>query len=340
MHKQVVIRLKQLIGKRRRQISTLAAEHECLELRAAVAAIVLQHYEALLKLRRVIEQCATEQDVIASCATDRETETAGHEPGKLASGDGGLANEQSAPRQQASAFAGSEQCKEQQSALNLQVHWWPAAAEHVQASLALLNMESARGVSADVVRLAGCLLPRITGCAYDADKARQKLEDSRCRCLTHASVGALTAPMVLSQLILTSQEGPDGAPPGQDVLEFVVAQMQLTPLQEETMGCLLDSWSVRNQQLSDALKNGCERLSGNGSGPVMDLSQIHSALMANAAAHFLALFDSVLSIEQFASFSLATYPFTLSLGQIKEGLDARMARARGVEEAEMQAEWS
>jgi hypothetical protein len=93
---------------------------------------------------------------------------------------------------------------------------------------------------------------------------------------------------------------------------------------------------AQRNALMDRLCNGGGGDGDGALGPVgiadmetfQQLSRVRLTMLMNSLPHCLAFFDSILSIEQFCDYSLAVYPRSLNLMQLRLAIQAHLDKLR------------
>jgi hypothetical protein len=111
-----------------------------------------------------------------------------------------------------------------------------------------------------------------------------------------------------------------------------VSAPRAPPPQAEIASVLFSSYERRSKQYTAArnalLDRMCNGKPGADHEALQQLSRVRLTMGLNVLSHTLALFDGVMDVEQFGSFSLAVVPRTLSFVEIAAAVEAERAARR------------
>lgn len=270
--------------------------------------------------------------------------------------------------------------------MQLEVHWWPAGSAY--SGLRHESTESLQATCIDVLRLFGCLLPRIRYGAPDAEDCLAQLRSEAARNFAAHAVLTLETSAVLGEIFmrpLESRRAPAapaaasagagggagageapgdgveggggagagcGGGRGKDMADesevpmshwlYAMEQAALSADQEKVAAAAIEEWVARGAALlrrREALMQWATAKPAGGEAKLLhELAAIQTAVIVNLAVFSLVIYDSIMSVEQFASFALACWPRIPTLESFAAALEAKMEQRKSEERRQEQQE--
>lgn len=209
----------------------------------------------------------------------------------------------------------------------LSVHWWPVPAEAAEGPHYSVSLEGFKSMLLESLRLIGCLLPRVRSGAADAGSCLSKLAVLKARLMRHYACLTIENPAVLGKVLLepleeglhTSADAPE-APLSHWV--HAVKQMGMSKEQEEMALLLLESRHSRQLQVAEVRQRLLSEISGTPDDTrlITELAAAQTSDVVTMTVFSLALYDSVLSVEQYCAFALAAWPWMPPLEGLRQAM--------------------
>ncbi|GBF98698.1 hypothetical protein Rsub_11412 [Raphidocelis subcapitata] len=353
-HKEAIERLVRVATSRERALRKAATEHGALLARAVATAIVVQHAEAVCELGAVIrqlDQAPTESEGAAAAAAAPGTGGGGGGGGA----GGGPAAASGAPPPGAQA---SSECERRAAAAVQQLKrsladapgggsavpphlgpsWWPHGRACLDGALSISTVEELRAVFLRYAHSIGMLVPRIRLAAHDGTESLRRLWEVRTSSLVTTAVVMLTRPQLLAECAVAPMEPVAAARPPREHLDYIAAQLRLSPEQGAICRELISSRRRRCSPINARCAELVQAQARGGPGlaaaevaaeAVNELSGNQASYVFYIVVHYMALFDSVLTLQQYSDYSLATWPYVLGGEEIDIVFDIAIAASVG-----------